>query len=66
MTGKLAPDTVKPAPVTDAELMINGAVPEDVRVTDCGAELVFKATLPKFRLDVLSFSPGTDAPRPML
>jgi hypothetical protein len=36
---------VKPDPVRDAALMVTGAVPVDVRITDCVAG-VFTATLP--------------------
>jgi len=59
----VAPDTVNPAPLSTAELMVSGAVPEEVNVTDCGADFVFLVTSPKLRLVVLSFSPGIYAPR---
>jgi hypothetical protein len=52
--GKFAPDMLKPAPVTVPALMISGAVPEEVRVTDCGAAAEFTVTLPNARLPVLS------------
>lgn len=58
MTGKVAPDMVKPAPVRDAESMVSGAVPEDVSVTDCGADVLFTVTLPKFRLAELNCNAG--------
>jgi hypothetical protein len=45
---------LKPAPASVPALMISGAVPEEVKVTDCGAAAVFTATLPKARLRVLS------------
>lgn len=63
MVGKLIPDTLNPAPLNIAELIVSGAVPEEVSVTDCVAELVFKATLPKFRLVVLIVNPGMAVPR---
>src|SRR6185437_853718 len=57
------PDIVNPVPLGVAELMVSGAVPEEVNVTDCGAEVVLRVTLPKLRLDVLSCNPGPNAPR---
>ena len=53
VSGKLVPDMLKPAPVTVAALMVTGAVPVDIRVTDCGVAAVFTVTLPKARLPVL-------------
>ena len=55
VTGRVAADSVKPAPVTVAELIVSGAVPVDVNVTDW-VESVLTATLPKFKLVVLMFS----------
>lgn len=46
--------------------MVSGAVPEEVKVTDWAAELVFTVTLPKFRLVALSCNPGTYAARPIV
>lgn len=63
VSGKLTPDMLKPDPVRDAALMVSGAVPEDVSVTDCAVEMVFTVTLPKFRLAVLNCNPGTYATR---
>ena len=55
MSGNVAPDSVKPAPVTVAELIVSGAVPVDINVTDwVGSALT--ATLPKVKLVVLMFS----------
>ena len=45
LTGKVAPDIVKPVPVNDAELMLTAAVPVDVRVTGSVVG-VSRATLP--------------------
>ena len=56
--GKFAPDRLKPAPVSVPVLMVSGAEPEEVRVTDCGVAAVFKATLPKARLLVLRLKVG--------
>lgn len=65
VNGKAAPDTLNPAPLIAAELMINGADPDETRVTDCAAELVFTVTLPKFKLVALKLNPGADATRLM-
>jgi len=58
--GKFAPETVKPVPVAPAPLIVRGALPVDLRITDCviGA---FKATLPKERLFVLQLMVATEA-----
>jgi hypothetical protein len=58
VSGKLAPDILKPAPVSVPALMVSGAVPEEVRVTDCGVVAVFNATLPKARLLALRLNVG--------
>jgi hypothetical protein len=44
---------VKPAPVTAAELIVTGAVPVDVRVSDSIVG-VFTVALPKLKLAVLT------------
>jgi hypothetical protein len=49
---------LKPVPVSVPALMMSGAVPEEVRVTDCGAAAVFTVTLPKARLPALSLRCG--------
>jgi hypothetical protein len=36
VSGKLAPDMLKPGPVSVPALMVSGAVPEEVRVTNSG------------------------------
>ena len=53
VTGNVAPDIVKPVPVSAAELMVTGAVPVEVNVTGC-VEGVFSVTLPNIRLTALS------------
>lgn len=60
VAGNVAPDIVKPAPVSDAALIVTGALPVDVRAIDCisGA---FTATLPNARLLVLMLSVGEAA-----
>jgi len=60
VSGKVAPDTVKPAPVRLTELIVNAAVPLEARVTDC-AEGVFRFTLPKERLPAFRVSAGRAA-----
>jgi hypothetical protein len=49
VTGKVAPDIVKPVPVNVAELMVTGAVPVEVNVTG-SVDGVFTVTLPNARL----------------
>ena len=55
VAGKVAPDREKPAPVSEAELMVTGAVPVELRVTDCVAA-VLTCTFPKATLEVLRLS----------
>ena len=57
MTGNVAPDIVKPVPVSVPELTVTGAVPVEVRVTGCFDE-VFTVTLPNVRLVALSVNCG--------
>jgi hypothetical protein len=61
VSGKLAPETVKPPPVTVAALTVTAAVPVEDRITDCVAA-VFTFTLPKATLAVLRLSVICDAP----
>jgi hypothetical protein len=61
VSGNVAPDTVKPVPVSVAALIVTGAVPEDVKVTDCSVAAVFTAALPKVRLVALMLSVGVAA-----
>jgi hypothetical protein len=58
VSGKLTPDMLNPAPVSAPALMVSGAVPEEVRVTDCGVAAVFTMALPKARLPVLRLRAG--------
>jgi hypothetical protein len=64
--GNVAPDIVKPLPVSVPELIVTGAGPVEVRVTGCFDE-VFTLTLPNVRLFVLSVSCGlaTGIPVPL-
>jgi len=64
VTGKVAPDMVKPEPVSGAELIVTGAVPVEVRVTGC-VEAVLTVTLPNVRLAALSVSCGLVAAVPV-
>ena len=57
VTGNVAPDMVKPVPVSAAELIVTGAIPVEVRVTGC-VDAVFTDTLPNVRLAVLSVNCG--------
>ena len=52
---------MKPVPVSVAVLTVTGAVPVDVKVTDCGVAAVFTTTLPNARLVTLTVSVGTAA-----
>lgn len=60
VTGKVAPDMVKPVPVKVAELIVTGAVPVDVSITG-SVDAVFTVTVPKATLAVLMVNPGTFA-----
>lgn len=60
VTGKVAPDMVKPAPVSAAALMLTGAVPIEVRVIGCVA-VAFTATSPNGTLVALMLSIGIAA-----
>jgi len=60
VTGKVAPDIVKPVPVNAAELMVTGAVPVEVNVTG-SVDAMFTVTLPKARLAGLMVNVGTAA-----
>ena len=48
----MTPDTVYPAPLSVAELMVTGAVPVEVNVTGC-VDGVFTVTSPNVRLAAL-------------
>ena len=55
MAGNAAPETVKPAPISVAPLIVTATVPVEVKVTDCVAgELT--ATSPNATLVVLMLS----------
>ena len=60
MIGNVAPDMVKPVPLSTAELMVTGAVPVEVNVTGC-VDAVFTVTLPNPKLVVLTVNVGTAA-----
>jgi hypothetical protein len=64
VTGKVAPDTVKPVPVNVAELMVTGAVPVEVSVTGC-VDATFSVTSPNIRLTALSVNCGLVAAVPV-
>src|SRR5258707_8151899 len=66
VTGKVAPDTVKPVPVNVAELMVTGAVPVEVSVTGC-VDAVFSVTSLNIRLTALIVNCGlvTAVPVPL-
>ena len=51
---------VKPTPVMAAELIVTGAVPVDVNVSDC-VVAVFTVTLPKLKVAALTVNCGLGA-----
>jgi hypothetical protein len=57
VTGNVAPGSVKPAPVTVAELIVRADNPEEVSVTAC-VVAEFRVTFPNARLPVLTLSAG--------
>jgi hypothetical protein len=61
VSGKVAPETVKPAPATAIALTVTGALPVEERVRVC-AVAVLTFTVPKVRLDGLTLNVGTAAP----
>ena len=61
VAGNVAPDTAKPTPLSVAPLIVTGAKPVEVRVSDCPAAVVFTCTLPNERLVALTLSAGTAA-----
>ena len=64
VTGKVAPDIVKPVPLSAAELMVTGAVPVEVNVTG-SVDAVFTVTLPNARLAALIVNCGLDTAVPV-
>jgi hypothetical protein len=60
VTGNVAPETLKPVPVIVAELMVSVALPLEVSVTDCDAD-VFRFWFPKDKLLALRVSAGVVA-----
>jgi hypothetical protein len=60
VTGKVAPDIVKPVPVSVPEFMVTGAVPVELNVTGC-VEAVFTVTLPNATLAGLMVNVGVVA-----
>jgi hypothetical protein len=64
VTGKVAPDIVKPAPLRVPEVMVTGAVPVDVNVTGC-VDAVFTVTLPNVKLAALIVNCGLDTAVPV-
>ena len=61
VTGKVAPDIVKPVPLNVAELIVTGAVPAEVNVTG-SVDGVFTVTLPNAKLVALMVNVGTVVP----
>jgi hypothetical protein len=61
VSGKFAPETVKPDPVTEAAFTVTGALPVEDKVNEFVAG-VFTFTFPKDTLEALMFSVGTVDP----
>ena len=61
VSGKVAPETVKPDPATASSLMITATVPVDDKVS-VFVVAVFTLTLPKLMLAALTLSVGTPDP----
>ena len=61
VTGKVVPDSAKPAPVRAAAFMVTGKVPVDVKVKGCSVAAVPTTTLPNVTLVALMVSAGTAA-----
>jgi hypothetical protein len=61
VSGKVAPEIVKPGPATASSLTITATVPVEDRVTVC-VVAVFTLTLPKPMLAALTLSVGTPDP----
>ena len=60
MAGNAGPDNVKPAPVSVAPLIVTGAVPVEVKITDC-VVVELTSTLPNATLVALMVRTGTAA-----
>jgi hypothetical protein len=61
VSGKVAPETVKPDPATVAALMVTATVPVEDRVTIC-VVAVFTFTVPNPMLPALTLNVGTPDP----
>ena len=64
VTGNVAPDIVKPVPVSAAESTVTGEVPVEVNVTGC-VDDVFTVTSPNVRLAALMVNCGLVAAVPV-
>jgi hypothetical protein len=60
VTGNAAPEMVKPVPLTDADLIVTGAFPVELRITGCVDE-VLSATFPNGTLVTLTVNAGLEA-----
>ena len=60
VSGKLGPETEKPAPVIVAEVTVTAAVPVEVKVNVC-VPAVLTVTLPNLKLAALTLSVGVAA-----
>jgi hypothetical protein len=60
VTGNVAPEIMKPAPLTDADLTITGAVPVEVKIKGC-VDGVLSATFPNGRFIELTVNVALEA-----
>ena len=60
----MAPDTVKPVPLSAAELMVTGAVPVELNVMG-SVDAVFTVTSPNVRLAALTVNCGLNTAVPV-
>jgi hypothetical protein len=65
VTGRVAADRVKPAPIGVAEFIVTEAVPVEVKFTDCVAT-EFRGTLPNPTLAASMLSVRTESVVPVL
>ena len=64
VNGKLAPESVKPEPLTEPALSVTELVPDEVSLIDCGAAEAATLTVPKLILVALTVNVDVAAPRP--
>jgi hypothetical protein len=61
VSGNVAPERLKPVPVTDSALIVTAVAPVEVNVTDCVAG-VFRFTVPKAMVVAFTFKVAVPEP----